>query len=177
MPATVFIAASLDGFIARPNGAIDWLPPPAGDEDYGFGPFMAGVEALVMGRHTFETALSFGGWQYGKRLVIVLSSRPMDFTALQGANVEQMSGEPAEIIATLAARGIHELYVDGGITIQRFLRAACIDRIIITRIPILLGAGIPLFGTLPRDLPLRHITTKSFPSGLVQSEYVPALPK
>jgi dihydrofolate reductase len=84
-----------------------------------------------------------------------------------------MSGEPAEIIAKLAARDVHRLYVDGGLTIQRFLRAGCIDRIIITRVPILLGGGIPLFGTLARDLPLRHVSTKSYPSGLVQSEYVP----
>jgi dihydrofolate reductase len=175
VPATVFIATSLDGFIARTDGSFDWLPPPALDEDYGFGPYMASVDALVIGRKTFEMALGLGGWQYGKRLVIVLSSRPIDFTALTGANVEQMSGEPAEIVATLAARGVKELYVDGGVTIQRFLRAGLIARLIITRVPILLGAGIPLFGALPRDVPLRHIATKSFPSGLVQSEYVPAL--
>jgi dihydrofolate reductase len=173
MSATVFIATSLDGFIARTDGTFDWLPPPAADEDYGFGPFMESVDALVIGRKTYETALGLGGWPYGKRLVIVLSGRPIDFTVVKGANVEQMSGEPAEIIAKLAARDVHRLYVDGGLTIQRFLRAGCIDRIIITRVPILLGGGIPLFGTLARDLPLRHVSTKSYPSGLVQSEYVP----
>jgi dihydrofolate reductase len=177
VPATVFIATSLDGFIARADGTFDWLPPPAADEDYGFGPFMESVDALVVGRKTYEIALGLGGWPYGKRLVVVLSSRSIDFSVAQGANVEQMAGEPAEIIAKLAARDLHRLYVDGGITIQRFLRAGCIDRLIITRVPILLGNGIPLFGALARDLPLRHVATTSFPSGLVQSEYAPALPK
>jgi dihydrofolate reductase len=90
---------------------------------------------------------------------------------VRGGRVEQMSGAPAEIVAKLAASGAHHLYIDGGITIQRFLRAGLIQRLTITRVPVLIGEGIPLFGALPRDLRLRHITTQHYPSGLVKSEY------
>ena len=83
-----------------------------------------------------------------------------------------MSGSPEQIVARLEERGVRRAYVDGGVTIQRFLEAGAIQRIIITRIPILLGAGIPLFGSLSRDVRLTHIETRSWPSGLVQSEYI-----
>jgi dihydrofolate reductase len=82
-----------------------------------------------------------------------------------------MAGDPAEIVAKLAASGAHHLYVDGGITIQRFLRASLIQRIIITRVPVLIGEGIPLFGKLPHDIRLRHVATRHYASGLVQTEY------
>jgi dihydrofolate reductase len=82
-----------------------------------------------------------------------------------------MAGPPGEIVSQLAASGAHHLYVDGGITIQGFLRAGLIQRLIITRVPVLIGEGIPLFGTLPRDVRLRHVATRHYPSGLVQSEY------
>jgi dihydrofolate reductase len=85
--------------------------------------------------------------------------------------VEQMDGPPAEIVSRLAASGVHHIYVDGGITIQRFLRAGLIDRLVVTRVPVLIGEGIPLFGSLPRDVRLRHLATRQYPSGLVQSEY------
>jgi dihydrofolate reductase len=103
--------------------------------------------------------------------VVVLSSRPLDFSSIQGGVVEQMSGEAAEIVKQLKARGFSHVYVDGGITIQRFLAAGCIDRLVITRVPVLVGAGIPLFGPLPRDISLRHVATRSYNGGLVQSEY------
>ena len=169
MTVSVFIATSLDGFIARPNGDLDWLPADA--EPHGYDEFIAGVDALVIGRKTFETVLSFGAWPYGDKRVVVLSSRPVDLSAAGGGLVEQMAGPPAEIVSQLAARGAHHLYVDGGITIQGFLRAGLIQRLIITRIPVLIGDGIPLFGTLPRDMRLRHVATRHYPSGLVQSEY------
>jgi dihydrofolate reductase len=170
MPASVFIGTSVDGFIARANGAIDWLPE-GGGEPHGYDEFMAGVDAIVIGRNTFETVLSFDAWPYGKKRVVVLSTRALDVSAIDGV-VEQMSGEPAQIAAGLAARGIHHLYVDGGITIQRFLAAGLIQRLVITRVPVLIGDGIPLFGALPHDVRLQHVATRSFPSGLVQSEYV-----
>ena len=91
-----------------------------------------------------------------------------------GAVVERMSGDPAEIVSKLAARGIRHIYVDGGITIQRFLQAGLIQRLIITRVPVLIGAGIPLFRAVPRDIVLRHVGTHQYSSGLVQSEYVVA---
>ena len=170
MKVSVFIGTSVDGFIARPNGALDFLPE-GGGEPHGYNEFIAGVDALVIGRKTFETVLAFPAWPYGDKRVVVLSSRPLDFSSVHGGVVEQMTGPPAEIVSKLAASGARHLYVDGGITIQRFLRAGLIQRLIITRVPVLIGDGIPLFGTLPRDLRLRHVATQHYPSGLVKSEY------
>jgi dihydrofolate reductase len=170
--ATVFIATSLDGFIARANGDLDWLPP-GGGEPHGYDEFIATVDALVIGRKTLETVLAFDTWPYGDKPVVVLSTHPLP-PAPPGALVERMSGDPSDILARLAARGIQHVYVDGGITIQRFLQAGLIQRLIITRIPILLGQGIPLFGPLARDVVLRHVATHQYASGLVQSEYVVA---
>jgi dihydrofolate reductase len=112
-----------------------------------------------------------GPGPYGDKRVVILSSRPLDLSAFGGGVVEQMAGTLAEIVSQLAARGLHHLYIDGGITIQRFLRAELIQRLIITRVPVLIGEGIPLFGTLPRDIRLRHVATRHSVSGLVQSEY------
>jgi dihydrofolate reductase len=170
MKASVFIGTSLDGFIARKNGAFDFLPE-GGGESHGYDEFIASVDAIVIGRKTFETVLPMKPWPYGKRRVVVLSSRPVDFSAVVGGVVEQMSGDPAEIISKLGATGASHLYIDGGITIQRFLRAGLIQRLIITRVPVLIGTGIPLFGSLEKDVHLRHVSTKSYPSGLVTSEY------
>lgn len=170
MTVSIFIGTSLDGFIARPNGDLDFLPT-GGGEPHGYTEFMASVDALVIGRKTFETVLAFPVWPYGQKRVVVLSSRPVDLSAVRGGVVEQMAGPPVEIVSKLAASGAHHLYVDGGITIQRFLRAGVIQRLIITRVPVLIGEGIPLFGTLPRDLRLRHVATQHYPSGLVKSEY------
>jgi dihydrofolate reductase len=170
MKASVFIGTSLDGFIARTNGDLDWLPP-GGGEEHGYDAFMATVDALVIGRKTYETVLTFDTWPYGEKPVYVLSTRTLA-PALPGAVVERLSGPPAEIVAQLAARGVGHAYVDGGITIQGFLQAGLIQRLIITRIPVLLGAGIPLFGALPHDIRLTHVGTRQYASGLVQSEYV-----
>jgi dihydrofolate reductase len=169
LKASVFVGTSLDGFIARLNGDFDFLPP-GGGEPHGYDEFMATVDALVIGRHTFETVLKFDTWPYGEKPVFVLSTGTLA-PAPRGAAVEHMSGHPAEIAERLDARGIRHVYVDGGITIQRFLQAGLIHRLIITRVPVLIGNGIPLFGGLPRDILLRHIATRHFPSGLVQSEY------
>ncbi len=169
MPISTFIGTSLDGFIARKNGLFDFLPE-GGGEPHGYTEFMASVDALVIGRNTFETVLAFPQWPYGDKRVVVLSSSTLDLSSMRGV-VEQMSGSPKEIVAALAARGIRNLYIDGGITIQRFLRDGAIDRLIITRVPVLIGEGIPLFGSVPRDLKLRHIATQIYPSGLVKSEY------
>ena len=169
MQATVFIGTSVDGFIARTNGDLDFLPP-GGGEPHGYEEFMGTVDALVIGRKTFETVLAFDRWPYGAKPVFVLSTRQLAPAPI-GAVVEHMSGDPAEITSRLDARGIRHVYVDGGVTIQRFLRAGLIQRLIITRVPVLIGDGIPLFGALPHDIQLRHIATRHYPSGLVQSEY------
>jgi dihydrofolate reductase len=167
--ASVFIGASVDGFIARANGELDFLPP-GGGEPHGYEEFINSVDALVIGRNTYETVLRFDAWPYGAKPVFVLSTSPLA-QAPAGAVVEHLSGAPAEIASLLSARGIKHIYVDGGITVQRFLRAGLIQRLIITRVPVLIGDGIPLFGTLPHDVQLRHIATRQYQSGLVQSEY------
>jgi|SRR5579863_1184912 dihydrofolate reductase len=175
MRVSVFIGTSLDGFIARLNGSFDFLPE-GGGELHGYNEFMASIDALVIGRKTFETVLAFPEWPYGGKQVVVLSSQPVDFfgirgKGLRGGVVEHMAGEPEEIVASLSASGIRHIYVDGGITIQRFLRAGLVQRLIITRVPVLIGEGIPLFGALPRDVRLRHVATQQYASGLVKSEY------
>ena len=170
MKASVFIAASLDGFIARKNGGLDWLP---GDdvEPHGYDEFIATVDAIVMGRATYETVLSFGTWPFGRLPIVVLSSTLEELNAPEGAVCELMSGTPSEVVQQLEARGMQHLYIDGGVTIQRFLDAGLIQRVIITRIPVLLGSGIPLFGETSRDILFEHVATRSFKGGLVQSEY------
>jgi dihydrofolate reductase len=170
MTASVFIGVSVDGFIARPNGDLDFLPA-GGGEPHGYNEFMSGIDTLVIGRKTFETVLAFPEWPYGKKRVVVLSGRPIDFSSVRGGRVEQMAGDPAEIAAKLASSGTRKVYVDGGVTVQRFLRAGLIQSLTITRVPVLIGQGIPLFATLPADIHLRHVATQAYPSGLVKSEY------
>jgi dihydrofolate reductase len=171
MTASVFVGVSVDGFLARPGGELDFLPADA--EPHGYDEFMASVDALVIGRKTFETVLGFDSWPYGDKRVVVLSHQPLDLSAAvaRGGRIEQMGGPPAEIVSRLAASGSHHLYVDGGITIQEFLRAGVLQRLIVTRVPVLIGQGIPLFGALPHDVRLRHVATRHYPSGLVQTEY------
>jgi dihydrofolate reductase len=169
MTVSVFIGTSVDGFIARPNGDLDFLPP-GGGEPHGYNEFIATVDAIVIGRKTFETVLAMESWPYGDKRVVVLSSRPVDMSGARGV-VEQMAGPPAEIVSQLAVSGVQHIYIDGGITIQGFLRAGLIRRLVITRVPVLIGDGVSLFGTVPRDVQLRHVATRHYPSGLVQSEY------
>lgn len=171
---SVFVGTSLDGFIARTNGTFDFLPA-GGGEDHGYTEFFASVDTLVIGRNTYDTVAAFPDWPYGTKPVIVLSTRPLEPPPPPRAVVERMAGTPDDVVARLAARGAKHVYVDGGVTIQRFLAAGLIERLIITRVPVLIGTGIPLFGALPRDVTLRHVATRAYESGLVQSEYlVPA---
>jgi len=169
MKASVFVGTSLDGFMARTDGTLDFLPP-GGGEPHGYEEFIASVDALVIGRKTYETVLGFPTWPYGQKPIFVLSTRPLA-PAPEAAVVEHLSGPLAAIPSQLAARGIRHVYVDGGITIQGFLRAGLIQRLVITRVPVLIGTGIPLFGPTTRDIRLKHIATRQYVSGLVQSEY------
>lgn len=169
MKVSAFVGTSVDGFIARANGDLDWLPS-GGNPSYDA--FIAAVDAVVMGRKTFEKVLTFGTWPYGEKPVFVLSTRVLELPAFPGAVLEQVSGAPPEIVSRLAARGVRHLYVDGGITIQRFLQAGLIQHLIVTRVPVLIGDGIPLFGALKRDIALSHVATITYPGGLVQTEYV-----
>lgn len=170
MKLSVFCGVSVDGFLARSNHALDFLRT-GEQEPHGFDEFYGSVDVVVIGRKTFEVVLRFGKWFYGKKPVVVLSSGPLDFSLVQGGVVEQMSGEPAEIVTQLKTRGFKHAYIDGGMTIQRFLAAGLIDRLVITRVPVLIGEGIPLFGPVPRDIRLRHVSTRCYNGGLVQSEY------
>jgi dihydrofolate reductase len=170
MIGLVFIGTSVDSFIARRNGDLDSLPADGG-EPHSYDEFMAGIDTIVIGRETFETVLGTTPWPYGDKRVVVLSSRPVDFSTVVGGRAEQMSGEPAAVAAQLEATGARNVYVDGGVTVQGFLGAGLIRRMTITRVPVLIGDGIPLFGSLPRDVRLRHVVTRDYPSGLVSTEY------
>lgn len=172
MKASVFVGTSLDGFIARADGAFDFLfagstePVPNGFEE-----FLASVDALVMGRNTYEVVLPMTPWPYGNKPLFVLSHRPLP-PAPAGVVVEPMSGEPADVLAAVAARGIRHVYVDGGVTIQAFLRAGLIQHLTVTRVPVLIGSGIPLFGPIAADILVTHVSTRTLPGGAVQSEYL-----
>lgn len=169
MKASVFIGTSLDGFIARAGGSYDFLPQ-GGGEPHGYEEFMATVDAVVMGRKTYESVLELEAWPYNGKRVFVLSSQPLAAPPA-GARVERLSGPVQSIATELQARDIQHAYVDGGVTLQGFLRAGLIQRLIITRVPVLIGEGIPLFGALERDIRLKHTATQTYASGLVKSEY------
>ena len=169
MLASVFVGMSLDGFIARLDGRFDFLHAGEGGP-HGYEEFIATVDALLIGRGTYEVVLGMGGWFYGKKPVFVLSTRELA-PAPKEAVVERIMGQPRDIAAQLDVRGIHHVYVDGGLTVQSFLEAGLIDRLIINRVPVLIGSGIPLFGPLSRDIPLRHTATRTLKGGGVQSEY------
>jgi dihydrofolate reductase len=172
---SIYIATSLDGFIARNNGELDWLDAasatvPEG-EDCGYQAFMDSVDVLVMGRHTYEKVLSFGDWPYGTKPIVVLSRNPIAFPPQLPDTISHSSESPAALCERLSQQGVSRIYIDGGVTIQRFLAAGLVDDLIITIIPLLLGEGIPLFGTVPKDVPLSCIGTKAFDCGFVQVHY------
>ncbi|MBW4529921.1 MAG: dihydrofolate reductase family protein [Aphanothece saxicola GSE-SYN-MK-01-06B] len=172
---SVFIATSLDGCIARSDGSIDWLERanasvPAG-EDCGYADFMQTVDAIVMGRATFEKVLTFPDWPYGSLPVYVLSTTISRLPAGVPDSVQVLHATPHDVVGRTAQAGHHHLYIDGGRTIQAFLRAGLITELTITLIPLLLGSGIKLFGDLPADTDLRLLSSKAFPFGFVQSSY------
>ena len=169
MKFSVFVGTSLDGFIARRNGDYDFLPPDGG-EPHGYDEFIASVDTILIGRNTFEVVLKLPTWPYAGKRVVVLSRHPLDLSKT-AAPAEQMSGEPSQIAQQLAGTGAKHVYVDGGITVQQFLRAGLIHQITITRVPVLIGDGIPLFSSLPHDVKLRHLGTRQYQSGLVTSDY------
>ena len=175
LKSSVFIATSLDGFIARTDGELDWLDAansivPEG-EDCGYHAFIESIDVLIMGRKTYEKVLSFGEWPYGSQSVIVLSSRIVKIPDKLTQTVSHSSESPKELYERLSKEGAKRLYIDGGITIQRFLAEGLIDDLTITVIPIILGSGISLFGDLKKDIPLKHIATKTYHFGFVQLFY------
>lgn len=169
----VFIATSLDGFIARDNGEIDWLlKHDQTGEDHGYDEFIRDIDVIVMGRGTYEAVRGMGDWFYN-RPVVVLSARLAGQAVppeLDG-KVRFSAESPEQAMATLHSQGARRAYVDGGRVIQSFLALGMIADMVITRVPMLLGTGRPLFGGAPRDVALAHKGTRAFPSGLVQSRY------
>ncbi|WP_200843812.1 dihydrofolate reductase family protein [Pantoea sp. 18069] len=171
--AHVFIATSLDGFIARPDGDIDWLlQRDDANEDHGYADFIADKDLIVMGRGTYEKMLTLGPWTYD-RPVLVLSKQLADAAvpeALQG-KVRFSGSAPREVMDTLARQNVRRVYVDGGQLVQSFLRDGLVADMVITTVPVLLGSGRRLFGALSRDIDWTLLSSRSFPSGLVQSSY------
>ena len=172
---SVFIAASLDGYIARYNGKLDWLETnskqQSATEDYGYEALIGSVDCVVMGRNTFEKVVSFPTWPYHNKRLIVLSRRwkqiPDQFADL----AELYSGKVELLTVELQNQGVRRVYIDGGVTIQSFLQAGLLSDITITTVPILLGGGIPLFTTTRGDIELELVKSQSFESGFVQSQY------
>jgi len=172
MRVSVFCGTSVDGFLARPDDTFDFLEV-SGGGPHGFSQFFNTVDVVVFGRRTFDVVCNLGHFElYGKKQIVVLSSRPLDLSSIK-ARIEQMSGTPQEIVSQLEKRRFKHAYVDGGITIQQFLSAGMVDRITVTRVPVLIGRGIPLFGPLPHDIHLKHVATRTYKGGLVQSKYQP----
>lgn len=172
---SVFIATSLDGFISRVDGSIDWLmkanalAPPG--EDCGYKSFMSTVDGLVMGRHSFEKVLSFDPWPYENLPVVVMSSQSIGIPQHLKTCVSTSSETPINLVKRLTKEGFKHLYIDGGITIQRFIVDHLIDELTITLIPVLLGSGRSLFGPITDDIELSHLKTKCFDGGFVQLQY------
>jgi len=172
---SVFVATSLDGYIARSDGSLDWLHeankhvPPG--EDCGYRKFMADVDILVMGRNTFEQVLTFDAWPYSSTPVVVLSHRNVTLPSQLSSRVSVSGESPSALVKRLSTQGVRKIYVDGALTIQGFLADGLIDDLTITVIPILLGTGKPLFAQLGADVRLEHVQTIIFDFGFVQSRY------
>lgn len=172
MSCRVFIAVSIDGFIATTDGGVEWLDDiePVEGNDLGWSAFISGIDALVMGRGSFEKVLTFGFWPY-ELPVVVMSSTLTDVPEELAGKVEISPLVPSELIDQLAQRGWSNLYIDGGRLISSFLNEGLIDTLTITTIPVVLGAGIPLFSNINELTWLDHGTTEVFPNGLVSTTY------
>jgi dihydrofolate reductase len=173
---SVFLGMSVDGFIARLDGDLSWLigdaevggaPDDGAGGDFGFGEFVAGIDALIMGRSTFDVIAPLDEWPYQGKPVHVLS------TTLEPDGDERITVHRSfdEAVAALSAAGYRTVYVDGGRTVHEFLAAGLIDELTLSRVPVLIGTGHTPFGPLPADIRLEHERTRTFPGGMVQSTY------
>lgn len=170
---SVFIASSLDGYIARPDGDVDWLQQGyqvPKDEDCGYHEFLEDIDIIVMGLYSFEKVLTFQPWPYDKP-VIVMSHQLKEVPASLVDRVRIVDDSPRELIASLSAEGIAHIYLDGGRLIQSFLRQGLVDELTITTIPVLLGQGRPLFGDLNADIPLQLLESEVIHDALVKTTY------
>ena len=165
MHVTYFVAASLDGFIAGPDGRLDWLLT---DDDYGFASYFGRVDALVMGRGTYDPVEGFGAWPYGETPSYVFTHRPLE----TDRSVEVVSGSVEAFSDRMVSENVGELWVVGGGEVAAaFLAAGRLDAVVVSLHPVILGGGTPLFGTDAPVVPLRLDETRAFPSGLVQLRY------
>lgn len=174
MHVVLFCALSLDGCLAREDGSLDWLPQePDPADDLGFSDLLASVDGLLMGRRTFETVLGFGAWPYGSLPCVVVSStlRREALPEWVPATVDILAGGARDLLAELDARGWRSVYADGGQVARDLLEADRVDEMVLTHVPVLIGQGRRLFGSLPSDLPFEHVHTRTGPQGLVQSRY------
>ena len=165
---SIYIAMSIDGYIARKNGGLDWLEyGHTGDEDYGFKKFIDSVDALVLGRNTYEVVSGFDKWPYEGKKVIVLSNTLNEVRK----EAKLFCGQLTDLASMLHSEGVKRVWVDGGITVSKFLEAGLVDDITISVIAMVLGSGIPLFSIMNQEHKCRLISTQSYPSGLVQLKY------
>lgn len=175
MKISIYMGVSLDGFIARADDGLDFLPNPPDGDDMGFSAFMATVDVLVMGRRTFEVVAGFGvdGWPYGRTRLVVLSSslRQEDLPPGTPDTVSVSALPLAELVATLAEAGVRHIYVDGGQTAHSFLAQGLVTDLTVTFIPVLIGAGISLWRPTGRDIRLALVESRVQAGGLVQSHY------
>ncbi|MCU4338005.1 dihydrofolate reductase family protein [Acinetobacter dispersus] len=174
MSNIVYIATSLDGYIADKNNQLDWLHEAASSDqsDFGFSEFLERIDAIIMGRNTLDTVLSFGGeWPYQKP-VFILSNTLTDVPPELKGKVYLEKGSLKDIVARLNKNGYINLYVDGGITIQNFLKEDLIDEMIISTIPTLLGGGKSLFCDLKKPLKFQYLKTEVYQDSIVKNYYV-----
>ena len=171
--AAVYIATSLDGYISRADGSIDWLTPFEDPDVFvRFNEFLSSVHAIVMGRNTFLQVLGFDAWPYGEAPVYVMSWSIRSLPSGSPSTVQIRACTPEQLLAELESAGCKRAYIDGGATIQSFFEKDLIDELTITRIPVLLVYGLTLFGPVPTDLGFTHVETQTFASGMVQTRYV-----
>ncbi len=174
MKNSLFIATSLDGFIAGKNDELDWLStfPEIDHIDTGFNEFTSRVDAILMGRNTFKIVEAFEGEWFYKKPVFVWSNSLTEIPERLNDKVSLVKGTIHEVLAEIHSKGFHKLYIDGGKTIQSFLKEDLIDEMIITTIPVLLGGGIPLFSDLPNQLVFECKKTTLFLDKVVQNHFV-----
>ena len=167
-----YVASSLDGYIATPDGGLEWLAPFEGtDEDYGYSEFYASVDAVLLGGRTYEQVLTFGEWPYPGKPTWVFSGRALE---VAGPDTVVTDASPSQVASQLGARGLRRTWLVGGGTLAASFRAAdLITEYIVSTIPVILGSGIPIFGMPGPQQRLSVRETTSYPDGLVQSRYVP----
>lgn len=165
---SIYIASSIDGYIARKDGNLDWLQyGHTGDEDYGFKKFISSIDALILGRNTYQVVSGFDEWPYKGKRVIVLSNTLKEVRK----EAELFSGQLTDLLSQLHSDNISHIWVDGGITASKFLEAGLVDELTISIIAMVLGSGIPLFSIMNKEHQCRLVSSKPYPSGLVQSKY------